>query len=229
MYQRIIGIKNEIEFLKVKQLLEANEIPVMSNQIQDSAFPVLDNKRNAYQLIIPEEFSSKYFRIIESDYPNKIIEIEQKDKNPRTKLWFFLMIGYGLIMSFLFLKYFDINRKNSSDKNFNYQWSLDNTELSLVNKESKKVSAIYMDKNFDLNYEKTLGYFKGKIVSESIDKDENGIYEEIQFFDLKGNSAGKSLDTDQDGIYETSIMVLENEEEIVFEDKNANGLYEIKK
>ena len=80
------------------------------------------------------------------------------------------MMGYGLIMSFLFLKYFDINRKNSSDKNFIYQWNLDNTELSLVNKKSQEINAVYMDKNFDLNYEKTLGYCQGKIVSESIDK-----------------------------------------------------------
>ena len=228
MYQRIIEIENEIEFIKVKQLLESNEIPVITNQIQDSAFPVLDNKQNLFQLVIPDNFSNKYFRLIESDYPNKIIKVEENGKTPKTKLWLYLMVGYGLIMSFLFLKYFDINRKNSSDKNFTYNWNFDNTELSLVNKETQMVHAKYIDKNFDLNYEKTIGYCRGRVVSESLDKDENGTYEEVRFFDLEGNSSGISIDKNQDGLFETTTMILKNQEKLEFVDKNGNGLFEIK-
>ena len=229
MYQRIIEIGNEIESLKVKTLLESNGVPIVLKPIQDSAFPALENKQNLYHLIIPEEYSSTYFRLIENDYPNKLIEINKEEKSSKTKFWLYLMIGYGVIMSLLFLKYFDINRKNSSDKNFTYRWSYDNTELNLVSKATKRVHTVYVDKNFDLNYEKIVAYIGGRKVSASIDKDENGIYEEVRFFDLQGNNAGISLDEDQDGLFETSTMILENREKLIFVDKNKNGLFELKK
>lgn len=222
---RIIKIEKEIEFFKVKQVLESNDIPVTSEKTENSAFPVLD--KSAYHLVIPEEFSREYFRLIENDYPNYIYTVERTEKRPKAKRWLFLMIGYGVIMSMLFLKYYDINRKNSFDKNFIYQWNSINTELRLVNKRSQNLSAVFIDKNSDLNYEKTLSYSHGKVVSEAIDKDENGVYEEQLFFDLEGNYSGKSVDRNQDGLFEIMTMLLENEEEIVFVDTNKNGLFEI--
>lgn len=224
---RIIKIEKEIEFFKVKQVLESNDIPVTSEKNENSAFPVLD--KSAYHLIIPDESSREYFRLIENDYPNYVFTVEQTGKRSKAKRWLFLMIGYGVIMSMLFLKYYDINRKNSFDKNFIYQWNFTNTELRLVNKKSQSVNTVFIDKNSDLNYEKTLSYSHGKIVAESIDKDENGVYEEMLFFDLEGNQSGKSVDRNQDGLFEILTMLLENKEEIVFVDTNNNGLYEIQK
>ncbi|MEO1263330.1 MAG: hypothetical protein AAFZ15_31260, partial [Bacteroidota bacterium] len=77
MYQRTIQIENEIEWIKVKQILEANEIPFNSNQFNDSAFPVLDNDRDFYLINIAEKDSRKYFRLIDEDYPNRIVEVEK--------------------------------------------------------------------------------------------------------------------------------------------------------
>ncbi|MEO1263433.1 MAG: hypothetical protein AAFZ15_31775, partial [Bacteroidota bacterium] len=77
------------------------------------------------------------------------------------------------------------------------------------------------------NYERLEGYNKGKKVSLSFDKDEDGNIEEILFFNLNGKSTGKSVDIDQDGFFDTLKMVLESQKELIFIDENANGFYEI--
>lgn len=222
MFQRVIQIENEIEWLKIKDLLEEHEIPYSFRKTNDSAFPSLNE--NSIQIIIPEQFSQLFFRLTEKEFNSKIIQTESKP----SKSWIIplFLILYGVGMTFLFLKYYKMHSRNSSDKNFEYHWSFNNTRLQLKHKTTKEITSIFYDENFDFNYEKIEDYFKHKKVGESFDLNEDGFPEIHNFYGKNGQYAGSNIDSDKDRLFDKLILVLENNDSLIFIDQNRNGIYE---
>lgn len=225
MHQRVIQIENEIEWLQVQRILERNDIPFMSNQVQNTAFPDLNTHKKYHQIVIPDECSEQYFNLIEGGYPNKILHNDKRVDN--SKIWPYLMIIYGLVMTLLFFKYFQIVQRSSSQKNFVSEWTFDNKKLKSINKKSGITEYIYIDGNFDNNFEKIEEYIGSRKISTSFDKDENGRIEETLYFSIQGEFAGRSSDTNQDKFTDTLTMVLENQEKLILVDKNSNGFFEM--
>lgn len=227
MYQRIIQIENEIEWIEVQRILERNDIPFMSNQVQNTAFPDLNTHKKYHQIVIPDQCSEQYFNLIESGYPNKIITLDEKTGSSKLLLYF--IIAYGVVMSLLFLKYYQVSQRGVSSKNFVYEWSTDSTQSFTKSKQSNELLAVFTDRNFDDNYEKIESYSTGQIYITQLDIDENGTFEEFNFFSTQGEFSGKSTDTNQDGRLNTILIVLENRDTLLLIDENSNGFFEIAK
>jgi len=225
MHQRVIQIENELEWIQVQGILEENDIPFMSSQIKNTAFPDLHTDRKYSQIVIPDEYSRQYFKLVDNEYPNQIIASDNKTGN--TKLWLYLLIVYGLVMSLLLLKYYQISQRESSSKNFVYERSTDNTYFSVKNKQSNELVAIFTDSNFDNNEEKIESYSAGQRYILQLDADENGTFEEFNFFSPQGELSGKSIDSNQDGRLNIISIVLENKDTLLLVDENSNGFFEI--
>ena len=222
MKERIISIDDRIEWLKVKALLEENNIPYREKGVSDSTFPSLTND-GLIEIVISEDFSDSFFRLVEKEYPSRTQEVKEKKVNiSRILLWV-----YAIVMTGLFWKYYDLNRKNSDDKNFTYEWSFDNVSLVSKEKRTGKVSAVYIDANFNNNYEKIESYTHGKLTVESFDRNEDGFIDKEIIWGLNGKLSAIYLDTDYDRIFEESLTILENGDTLKFKDRNKNGIVEL--
>lgn len=229
MFQRIIAIENEVEWLNVKQVLESNDVPVTSVEKKDASFPHLDYSRYTFQLIIPEEYSAQYFRLIAADYPTQVIQDTTDGKKSKAKLKRGLLIVYAIIISLAFIKYYDINRKVTMNKNFEYEWSAFNTQLRSIDKKTQFVNSVYIDANYNLNYEEVVSYSEQRRFAESFDEDENGFYELTIYYDINGDVSGRSRDENQNGIIEFEEYVLENQEMLLLKDEDEDGHFSIVK
>jgi|GEM_PF-4356512 len=134
-----------------------------------------------------------------------------------------LIVGlllYALAMTGLFAKYFHINHLNSMDKNIEYDWTSHNEVLISRNKLTGEISTRHYDQNFDHNYEKIITVINGLDMSESLDVNENGITEHVDYFSTEGSFMGSQIDADEDGLYERSMYILENGDTLRLFDRN---------
>ena len=88
----------------------------------------------------------------------------------------------------------------------------------------------YFDSNFDFNFEKMQEYRNNKgPISISYDLNEDGFFEEINYFDFTNNYVGKTEDLNNDRLYEYYEIILESGDTLKLTDKDANGVMELNK
>jgi hypothetical protein len=227
MKQVIIRIDNEIEFLKLKEILEENNFSFMYNSIKDSAFPSLGSQKNDYfEVVFSKENLTDFLTLTENKYQYTEVEMKEidstKNGKKRSNKYFYYLLLYSVILTaFCVKQYLELNR-NSKDKCFKYSWNFLNTEMEITDKKSKELRAIHFDNNYNYNFELIDTYTKGKLTSKSYDSDEDGNFEEIEYFNLNSKLCGYDLDTDKDGIFEFSTILLENNDTLYFYDLNNN-------
>ena len=227
MKQVIIRIDNEIEFLKLKEILEENNFSFTYNSVKDSVFPSLGSRENDYfEVVINKENLSDFLKLTANKYRYTEVEMKEvdstKDKKNRSNKYFYYLLLYSVIITAFFVKqYLELNR-NSKDKCFKYSWNFLNTEMEITDKKSKELRAIHFDNNYNYNFELVEAYTKGKLTSKSYDLDEDGNFEEIEYFNLNSKLCGYDLDSDKDGVYEFSTILLENNDTLYLYDLNKN-------
>ncbi len=228
MYERIFQI-DQLEWLEVQEILDKHQIPfTLINSKEDSVFPVLNARESIIQFGIPDKYSSKFYRLINKDYPSVIVVQNESSSKSRSKRYSTLFALYGIIMTLLFFRYYYISERGSIDKNYTYTWSYSNQIMYAVHKGRDHVEDIYYDKNYDNNFEKVESYFNETRISESFDNNEDGFFEEVKLYDLAGRPSGGYFDTNKDGLFDRMKIVLENNEELLLVDSNNNGRYELK-
>ncbi len=227
MKQVIIRIDNEIEFLKLKEILEENNFSFTYNSVKDSVFPSLGSRENDYfEVVINKENLSDFLKLTGNKYRYTEVEMKEvdstKDKKNRSNKYFYYLLLYSVIITAFFVKqYLELNR-NSKDKCFKYSWNFLNTEMQITDKKSKELRAVHFDNNYNYNFEMIDNYTKGKLTSKSYDSDEDGNFEEIVYFSLNSKFCGYDLDSDKDGIFELSTIILENNDTLYLYDLNKN-------
>lgn len=227
MSEIVVYIENELEWIRVTNLLKDSDFPYNANKVSDATFPSL-SQADKYEIVISANDYDDFLKLVGKVYPIKRIDPEPAAPQPRTSRFKTALVLYSLIMTILFVKYFYIERSNSTDKNFEYEWSLDNSKLTISHKKTGDLSAIYYDTNYDLNYEKVVAYHKGTKTSASFDKDEDGQIEHEVVYDKTGRIIGVNTDYDGDGFFDYGLMLLENGDSLEFMDQNKNGVFQLK-
>ena len=140
------------------------------------------------------------------------------------------LLVYSVIVTLLLVKYWHIDRKNSFDKNYDISWNYNNTSVEYLEKKNGHKVYEYFDSNFDFNFEKMQEYRNNKgPISISYDLNEDGFFEEINYFDFTNNYVGKTEDLNNDRIYEYYEIILESGDTLKLTDKDANGVMELNK
>ncbi|MEH0153369.1 hypothetical protein V6R21_04435 [Limibacter armeniacum] len=178
-------------------------------------------------LLLSEQHSEVFLELMEEAAVYSSFERPPQKEKKSSQMRFVMLSVYAVVMTFLFIKYYSIHIKTSESKHLNYIWSYDNTALIIEHNKTHETVNVFTDKNYDDNYEKVVGYVKGKKAIVSFDRDEDGYYEEEYYYSLDGRKIGKSIDIDKDGAFDESIMVLESNDTLKFVDQNKNGIYEL--
>jgi hypothetical protein len=136
-----------------------------------------------------------------------------------------VLIVYSVIVTLLLIKYWNINKKNSFDKNYEISWNTDNTKVRYYEKKNGHKVYEYFDSNFDYNFEQMREYRNNRgPISISYDLNEDGFFEQIDYFDFTNKYIGKTEDLDNDRVYEYYEIILESGDTLQLTDKNANGI-----
>jgi len=147
----------------------------------------------------------------------------------KTKTIQWIITIYAILMTGLAIHFIMKNNKMNKDKNFNYKWSLDNSELRFYHTETKNLREIWKDSNFDYNYEEVISYSTSEEkVSSSKDKNEDGNFETSIYYDNSNNVVGVWYDQNENGRHEQMEITLEDDTILVLLDEDENGKYIIK-
>ncbi len=227
MKQVIIRIDNEIEFLKLKEILEENSFSFMYNTVKDSVFPSLGSQENeCFEVVINKENLSDFLKLTENKYHYTEVEMKELESSKSEKKgnnkWFYYLLLYSVIITIFFVKQYSELNRNSKDKCFKYSWNFLNTEMHVTDKVSKELRSINFDNNYNYNFEMVDTYTKGKLTSKAYDSDEDGNFEKIVYFNLNSKFCGYDLDSDNDRIFELSTVILENNDTLFLYDLNKN-------
>ncbi|WP_020530826.1 hypothetical protein [Flexithrix dorotheae] len=151
----------------------------------------------------------------------------EKGKRQSSNLINYALIGYAVIITILLINNWDTSYNQQNHRNFEIIWNHNNSIVEYIQKNNQKIYLRYYDENQDRNFEKVEEY-KGGINPSSIskDKDENGYFEDISFYNLNGDFVGKSIDKDNDQIFEFYEILLENGKVLKLYDKNNNGQFD---
>lgn len=224
-------VASELEFNRIIDFLKKSEIPYTFKILKDSSFPVLDKSSIYAEITISEFYKEKIGTLLNQTSEIKISKESITDKNkPRfiNRFWIIILIGYSLITTLFTIKYWLSHRRDEGDKNFIYEWNTDNTEFLLLHKQTGKIIQRNIDRNYDLNFERSDAYSKnGFLIAQYLDLNEDGFPEEIQFYNQDGIITGGNFDQNFDGVFEFLIMKLENGDTLKLIDENQNGLYEM--
>lgn len=221
-------IRSEVDFHRLINQLKEEEIPHHYNMLGDSAIPPINFNKCYGEITIPMEFNSDFLKFIITEN----IEFEEKREARQTwdmpKVFFIVLIIYSMIMTLLFVKYLNLEKQYSFDKNFHYRWNWDNTVLSVIDKKTNNTITTFIDKNRDFNYELVRNFPSVEgIMIESIDRDENGYFEKIVSFGVGQRQSDLLIDNNGDGLYEVQWIYLENGDTLMLTDENKNGLFEL--
>jgi hypothetical protein len=225
-------IESELEFHRIISALDELKIPYTIFKHTDTSFPVLGQTKSYADISVPKEFEKDTESIIKNTIQKEPTKVNYNttSSSKKRKIWQIALIGYSILITVLFFKYWYVYKKSSEDKNFKFEWSLDNTDLILKYKKTGNNAHLYTDANFDMNYEQSMSYsLDGYRVLESYDRNEDGIFEESYFFNLNGDLTSKNFDNNNDGIVERMEIVLENRDTLKLVDTNGNGYLEIGK
>lgn len=228
MSKVVFKIADNILFQKIIIHLEENNIEYFARKMDDSAFPVLNQEQ---EIEVSEKFADEVSKFLEEDVQKVIVEEPNNpiaSKPSKNNNFFIIALSiYAIVISLVALRYWYISQK--IDKNFDYQWSADNTTLTLRNKYIKGFVVKYYDANYDDNWEKVEAFSNGDLKSISVDLNENGLLEKTTDFNSLGEINGIYDDDDENGIFDRSLIILENGDTLSFVDTNKNGVMELKK
>src|SRR5687768_4328292 len=122
-----IQAETELEFQKIISSLQNVGIPFTVNKFSDTTFPSL-SQINPYAVIaVPEEYEADVASIFRKGGDKEARREHNRTAAPKkTKFGRMLLIAYSVLVTVLLFKYWYIHRNASEDKNFVYEWSLDN-------------------------------------------------------------------------------------------------------
>lgn len=138
------------------------------------------------------------------------------------------LVIYALLASILCYKYWHFYQLSSFSKNFESNWSADNSVLCTKVIKTQEISSMFYDKNLDANWEMTETYNQNRLQNKVIDQNEDGFWDKSYQYDDKNNIIEQIEDRDKDTFWDNMFMVLENGDTLHFEDANRNGVWELK-
>ncbi len=170
---------NETDHFEFINGLVENEIQYSERFAFNNTFPSLDEGIYC-EVTIEDVYSDLVNELLirlnknkTDDLPNQVNKINK----PTRKYFKVGLIIYSIIITFLFLKYWNINSHYNSDRNFEIKWNLNNTIMSYHHRESGVIESILYDKNYNLNFEEIQTFQNGQgAVSISYDRNEDGYY-----------------------------------------------------
>lgn len=228
MKYRKITIQNALEWQRIKGILDDNEIPYQLNRAENSAFPATEINNQPYEFIIPNEFTTVFFNLVGNELPSQLIEEQPPQKRTNLTKWLLLLGVYALVISILWLRTYRTNQRLQADKHYTSEWNSDFSEVLLHHNTKKLLLQKHHDKNFDLNYEKMEVFWAGKLISESIDADEDGVFEVTKYLDSDGQVSSKYTDNNNNMMSEKIEFFLENGERIILLDDDQNNIYQLR-
>lgn len=226
MKKILIESTNEVSHNLLIDAFSNQGINFSQRILSDASFPSVSG--TAYAEI---SISYKYLKEVEAvlealseeDYRLRITN----DSSGKGKFSRIALIVYSIVVTLLLFKYWHINYLNTIDKNFVIKWNHSNVALSYTDKKNGKLVSRFIDENYDNNFERFEGYVNSIGPSTvSLDKDENGYYEETFFFDFYGKPTGMGIDKDADGSFDYYELITDENDTLKFEDKNHNGRME---
>jgi hypothetical protein len=236
-------VESELEFQRIIGSLEDHKIPYTVIKHVDTSFPVLGLTKGYADITVPKEYERQIQSLLKALQQDILPEEVPQEgdmlltnstissNSKKNRIWPIVLIGYSILVSLLLFKYWNIYRRSAAeDKNFNYTWSLDNTNLFIKHKKTGKNSHTYADANYDMNYEKLRSFSReGYLVLESYDLNEDGFFEQSYYFNQNGAVTGTQIDGDNDGLTDVATIVLENKDTLRLFDADKNGFFEIRK
>ena len=123
MSYKTYRIKNEVDFQRLIADLKESNVPFCQKKLGDSALPVIGFNDSYGDITVPEEFDKEVLKFLIIEDIEFIQQFPINEKRITSKT---LVIGlsiYAFIMTLLFIKYWNINHRNSVDKNFEFSWN----------------------------------------------------------------------------------------------------------
>lgn len=218
-------IETELEYQRITSALDALNIPFTARKYGDTSFPIFGPLRAFAEISIETQYRGNLQDIV-AQLPRSepLVQSPKRRLNIGRAMW----IVYTVVATLLLLKYWHLNGRSYEDKNFSYEWSVDNTHLYMKHKKTGTNAHLYVDENYNYNYEEQYSYApNGVRTIESHDRNEDGFFEEVHAFNHEGQFTSNSLDVNGDGLFDTINIVLENGDTLRLVDENFNGFLEV--
>lgn len=209
--------------------LKDKGVPHIVKEQGVSTFSNLVEQQFFGQIEIQETYGP-ILKLILPQYSSKVaVNKKEIQTKPRYSLKNIAFFSYALIITLLFMKYWDIDRKMSSDKHFEYRWNSFNTVMKSYYHGSEEASGFYYDKNHDNNFERIVEY--GTLSPGTVsyyDDNEDGFWDEMTYKNKSRTELYEAwYNDDGDRYFEKSIFILEGTRDtMIFTDKNVNGIWE---
>jgi len=235
----IFKLSSELAYFKLISFLESNQIWYTARKVENNLYPSL-NVGGLYGEITvlqtDSELTTHFLENQEYTETDLLSEMEEsklpaenataspsKPKKNRTQTY---LIIYSVIITLVALRYGYLNTNYQEDKHYKYEWNVDATAVYTIFKKKSEIITASYDGNYDLNFEKSIGYSNGYKVSESFDTNENGIFERVNYYNKKGELAGYSINVDEDFCFEQSCTILSNKDTLYFMDKDRDCMFD---
>jgi hypothetical protein len=229
---------NESEFVTIMTWLEEFEVPYQVKMLQNPTHSSLNILRPLAEFYIPEENAKDLGDFLISRRNNialqeSEVEMQEENKTPaemnKKKNRSMLVLGiYALVVSVIAIRYYYLEKQQSTDKNFKWDWNYDFTELTLSYRKTNKALVVSYDKNRDYNFERAELYHLGKLYSVEYDFDEDGYTDSKMFYSKPDNYIGCMKFYNNDPFIDYQEIVLQSGDTLRLYDADQNGILELK-
>lgn len=230
-------IQDEFTYWRIIGFLDENKIEYSCRKIESSLFPSFNHGGEievfaqdvptVEELLRGEEDSPTETNVYKS--ASQALPTQTTQSGTTWNKWWYWLLGYSLLMTVLFIRYFLIAQVGTKDKNISYEWNATATALYARHTKTKELLQKNYDANYDKNFERIEQFAKGNLIAELKDEDENGFFEKNYQYDQEGRITSVDEDTDQDGLIDKFYMVMQKGDTLFFVDSDKNGIFELVK
>lgn len=231
MEQTVFKIESSLDFYRITEALTEQNIPFAERKFEDSTFPSFGQGKVFAEIIVDPQYAEIAAKIVagepfaEKDIPISAVQSPPPRKKRSTAI--IILVLYALVSTVFAVKFWHDSTRAGESKNFKGSWNYTGTTYTEEYIPTGKTLSVYVDANFDRNYEFARYYDKsGALLSETEDRNEDGILDKMTSFDLEGKVCGLSHDTDLDGNFDIVLNVLENSDTIYFYDFDNDSRYD---
>jgi hypothetical protein len=234
---RIVArFSSQLEFNRAIGLLEGKNIPHQKREFGYNPYPTPIPNASIGEITVDGTDRDAFVEVLSADKDSgNLVVVEtirevavNKSKNKLVlKLFLVVFILGTVIASGLAYKYLKMAESAYYSKNFDYEWSFDNSTLYTRDTLNGQIVSTCWDKNYNHNFEKCEGIDYLGNITLSIDADEDGYYEQTHHFNKERKLTGEYHDRDHDGFLEYYATYLESKDTLLFLDANMNGIWEM--
>jgi hypothetical protein len=224
----IITVESEVELQRMCDALTEKEIPFLVKRHNDSAFPSIAVGKPFAEISLEDSHHQVVQEISKGILGRDVLGVSPIPNTSKHKTWFKVVIVYSLLISIVAFRFWYLHHKSNTDKNFHFEWNYDGTQLSYFDKKTGQRSLLYLDENYNYNFEEIITYSdSGALATKSFDKNENGRHEWFYQYKPSGELVAKLIDHDDDGLFDEISIALQNGGHLTFIDKNKDGFFEM--